>query len=353
MQNFNINNMEKYKFVQFTSSRITVDPLFGTSNFKMFGNPGSLNQKSIMFEIYDVCGNRFRYCLINPDDFLNNNELSVKARRFVLFKEMRGRIENKVNTYFIGDMSKSIEVSSEFQNQCSILVPIEMIEQWYPKTIKERIKIIISGIVIRQKYYGQNLRMYTLSDDEVLLPIGLKDCSDRDYRRFILSSMVQDGLANKIETNFSDDYFSLTAKGVDLVQEENDNKDNKKAFIAIKFKNNSKRINAIQKAISNAGFEPIVMTEYQTNEWIMPEIFYQIKKAKFVVVDFSLPCDGAYYEAGYAAALDKPVIHLFDKRKETQNYKLHFDVAQKSTVYYKSMDDLILKLENRIRATIR
>lgn len=109
----------------------------------------------------------------------------------------------------------------------------------------------------------------------------------------------------------------------------------------------------IQKAIAEAGFEPRIMSQVETNNWIMPEIFYQIKNCRFVVADFSLPCDGAYYEAGYAAALDKPVIHLFDRREETETNKLHFDIAQKSTIFYNDFDELRTRLINRIKATIK
>ena len=83
------------------------------------------------------------------------------------------------------------------------------------------------------------------------------------------------------------------------------------------------------------------------------QIFYQIENSRFVVADFSMPCDGAYYEAGYAAALKKPVIHLFDKRKETKTNKLHFDIAQKSTIFYKDFNELKERLINRIKATIK
>ncbi len=63
-------------------------------------------------------------------------------------------------------------------------------------------------------------------------------------------------------------------------------------------------------------------------------------------------CDGAYYEAGYAHALGKEVIHLYDEREKATN-PLHFDVAQKSTVMYNGLDDLKAKLIKRIKATIK
>ena len=75
------------------------------------------------------------------------------------------------------------------------------------------------------------------------------------------------------------------------------------------------------------------------------------KLASFVVVDLSIRCDGAYYVAGYAYAFGKEVIHIYDKREEEKN-PLHFDVAQKSTVIYNDYDELVIKLVNRIKATV-
>lgn len=45
----------------------------------------------------------------------------------------------------------------------------------------------------------------------------------------------------------------------------------------------------------------------------------------------NMRCDGAYYEAGYAYALGKEVMHVYDKREEAGN-PLHFDEAQMSNV---------------------
>lgn len=69
---------------------------------------------------------------------------------------------------------------------------------------------------------------------------------------------------------------------------------------------------------------------------IMPEIFYQNELSKFVVVDLSLRWDCAYYEAGYAHAMGKEVIHIYDELEKTNNL-LHFGVAQKSIVIYSNL----------------
>lgn len=48
------------------------------------------------------------------------------------------------------------------------------------------------------------------------------------------------------------------------------------------------------------------------------------------MVDFTVSCDGSYYEVGYALALEKEVIYLCEEKSRGN---LHFDVAQKKYNY--------------------
>lgn len=342
---------KKYIFSQYNSSLYSVDPVFKTKDFTLFGNPGGIDDDPDLFEIY-VKPRRFRYCLTQPNAAIHDENLLLKIRRYLLAHEDNDDFNNLPNTYFIGDMQKSIDVSSDFINQNVVLVTYEMIEQWYPKTLNDVFRIIIQSVLREQKYLGQHNFFMSLSDDVLFADPKLSDIEKRDYKMYLQKCMSEEGLISIINDETHIDCFVLTAKAITSVQ--NSNKDtNKVVFIAIKFGENEERINIIQKAIAEAGFEPRIMSQVETNNWIMPEIFYQIKNCRFVVADFSLPCDGAYYEAGYAAALDKPVIHLFDKREETETNKLHFDIAQKSTIFYNNFNELRVRLINRIKATIK
>ena len=344
--------MSKYIFSQFSSSDVTADPLFGMTDFTMFGDPsGFIKNSPLMFEVYFKT-RRFRYCLVNSDDDLDNKDFLLKTKRYLLFHENNDKESEYINTYFIGDMKKSLDISNGFSNQNIILVTYEMIEQWYPRKIYDRFKIIIQYILKEQEYLGQHIFFNSLNEDMLFVDPSLTDAGKREYKMYLQRCMAEEGLLSIINNGVYIDCVILTAKAISLV-ETVDNEQNKIAFIAIKFNENEERINTIQNAIAEAGFEPRIMNQVETNNWIMPEIFFQIKNSRFVVADFSLPCDGAYYEAGYAAALDKPVIHLFDRREESDTNKLHFDIAQKSTIFYKDYDDLKERLINRIRATIK
>ncbi len=345
--------MENYKFNHFSSTGIKRDPIFKADSFDVFGDSLREYYSPILFEIHLQNKRRFRYCLVNPNEIINDGNALLQIRRYLIAHEYNEDREKPVNTYFIGDLNKAIEVSSTFSNQTIIHVTYEMVKQWYPKSIDGIFDVIIGFVLQHQKFNGQMFRFYDIDDDVLFVDSSLSDDEKRAYKQFMLQSMKKEGLIEVIEGEFAVDTFVLTSKAISMHQKSALDISNRDAFIAIKFNDNGDRIGIICDAITEAGFNPIVMNRIETNNWIMPEIFHYIQTSRFVVVDFSLPCDGAYYEAGYAAALNKPVIHLFDKRTETEDNKLHFDIAQKSTIFYEDFKDLKIRLVNRIKATIK
>ena len=71
---------------------------------------------------------------------------------------------------------------------------------------------------------------------------------------------------------------------------------------------------------------------------ILDEIMRRrIRDAKFVIVDLTHDNSGAYWEAGYAEGLDKPVIYICEKEK-FERCGTHFDTNHCTTVIW-SMDD--------------
>ena len=64
----------------------------------------------------------------------------------------------------------------------------------------------------------------------------------------------------------------------------------------------------------------------------------QIRDAAFVIVDLTHDNSGAYWEAGYAEGLDKPVIYICEKEK-FEAKKTHFDTNHCTTVPWSREDD--------------
>lgn len=122
------------------------------------------------------------------------------------------------------------------------------------------------------------------------------------------------------------------------------------AFIAMKFGAQTQPIaEAFKSAISKSGYAPYKMDEIEHNNQIVPEMFYEIGRSKFVVVDVTVPNLGAYYEAGYAQALGKEVIVCCKRGEEAS---AHFDISQKNLILWDTYDDLEVKLMKRIESTV-
>lgn len=129
----------------------------------------------------------------------------------------------------------------------------------------------------------------------------------------------------------------------------------KYGFIAMSFSDEVAYIEtAFKKAIREAKYEPRIIKDKEHNNYVMPEIFAEIQKSKFVVVDVTKPNYGAYFEAGYAQALGKEVIVCCKKDVfDNPETKPHFDIAQKSTIVWTDENDLRERLKRRIEATVK
>jgi hypothetical protein len=76
----------------------------------------------------------------------------------------------------------------------------------------------------------------------------------------------------------------------------------------------------------------------------------QIRDSSFAIVDLTHDNSGAYWEAGYAEGLGKPVIYICEKSKFNEA-QTHFDTNHCTTVLWSSQDIELFKKE--IVATLR
>jgi nucleoside 2-deoxyribosyltransferase len=85
------------------------------------------------------------------------------------------------------------------------------------------------------------------------------------------------------------------------------------------------------------------------NNQITDEIMAGIRRAEFVVADFTNHRAGVYYEAGFARGPGREVIYCC---KEDSFRERHFDTSVINHVVWTDAADLRKKLADRIRATI-
>lgn len=108
---------------------------------------------------------------------------------------------------------------------------------------------------------------------------------------------------------------------------------------------------AIEPAIKDAGYKAVRIDGVEHNNKIDDEILANIRRAKFVIADFTGHRGGVYFEAGFALGLGRQVIWTVreDALKDT-----HFDNRQYNFLQWKSDDlpDFKRRLQLRIEATI-
>ena len=89
----------------------------------------------------------------------------------------------------------------------------------------------------------------------------------------------------------------------------------------------------IKTAVNETGFEIQLLRDVLQAGSIDDQLRVQIRKAKFLLVDLTDDNNGAYWEAGFAEGLNKPVIYLCEKNKFDE-FKTHFDTNHLTTVLW-------------------
>jgi nucleoside 2-deoxyribosyltransferase len=131
----------------------------------------------------------------------------------------------------------------------------------------------------------------------------------------------------------------------------------KQCFVAMAFNSEMEEIykKGIEPGIRNAGYDPYKINNEPHNEQIPLKIMVEIRQSKVVVADFTGQNNGAYFEAGFAFGLGKPVIWTCKKSDLPQ---CHFDTKTFNHILWETPEDFrdqltiwlkaIVPLENRI-----
>ena len=249
---------------------------------------------------------------------------------------------NKDIWQFIGSREAYIAYLKENSNKKVNCVDIDTVEDWYPKTFSDKIDNILLKIHNLSKFDGDII--YLNSIDEASLYM----CNSKNEEWYFVSRFLcENDYISSVSSGLQLQLNGLTR--VDSLQKSTN--ESNQVFIAMSFDKNLDKANlAIQNAIRNNHYDPLRMDEYKHNKQIVPEMLFQIKKSKFVIVDLTYHNNGAYYEAGYAQALGKQVI--LTCKKESFEDDSHFDVKQQATIIWQDEDDLEKRLTTWIEATI-
>ena len=187
------------------------------------------------------------------------------------------------------------------------------------------------------------------------------------------------------ENQFNLERFVVTTKGWKFLDGSDVEEHSYSVFIAMWFATFTKPLReTIRKVLLQKGYNPVFVDELPSRRDLTPSqksdlvanstidnmIIANIRRSKFVIADLSccpgekltskvykdvdgkplsrdIVCAGAYFEAGYATALEKPIIYLVHK-----NQTPHFDVNHIPYITWDEtcLNDLEVALRNGIEA---
>jgi len=99
-----------------------------------------------------------------------------------------------------------------------------------------------------------------------------------------------------------------------------------------------------------AASDVVTQTDHHTKVTTFTcRLLAEIRRAEFVVADFTGHKKGVYYEAGFARALGREVIMMC---RDSDFGGLHFDTSHMNHIKWSETIDLRQRLADRIRATI-
>ena len=319
-------------------------------------------------DICPLCG-RSDKCKIAENDYYSNYHCGYFNVDFYLHstildihdKEIRERVFDLIVEYLLErPQYEALYGTEKWRFTYKPEIPVQILDEEkpytinvapmlpsYPVTIQERADRVLLNLC--KKFSNYDDRIFIFSEDHRLT---FEHSINNHGSYGIMRLMCEMGLVSDREN----DSFAISAKGWRRIYDiQAHKKEKKQGFIAMAFRDETNPIReAIQIAIETAGYSPLIIDEKEHNNQIVPEIFYEIERSKFVVVDVTYPNYGAYYEAGYAQALGKQVIICCRKQEfKSNDSRPHFDISQKSMVVWDDDRDLIARLMRRIEATVK
>jgi hypothetical protein len=105
--------------------------------------------------------------------------------------------------------------------------------------------------------------------------------------------------------------------------------------------------------VGRADFELRILTDRQPAGLIDDQLRVALRASRFVIADLTHGNNGAYWEAGFAEGLGRPVIYTC-RKAEWDVRKTHFDTNHLVTIIWEpnQLEDAGTRLTATIRATL-
>jgi nucleoside 2-deoxyribosyltransferase len=219
----------------------------------------------------------------------------------------------------------------------------------------EQLDNLIVWIATKQPKYGGCLEKISIDS---ISAVGTEDIASFN---FVMNHAITLGFVSAVSigvygfgVEFSD--VSLTFAGWSRLDEiQRGSTITRLAFMAMKFNDSETDIiykDHFKLAVAACGFELKRLDDSQPAGLIDDRMRVEIRQSRFMIADLTHQNNGAYWEAGYAEGLGKPVIYTC--RKDVFDKGTHFDTNHHLTVVWESdkLQEAVEKLKNTIRATL-
>lgn len=212
----------------------------------------------------------------------------------------------------------------------------------------EQLDLLIIHIGDRQKSPGQQMIVRCSVD---YAAIG---SFDPQSALFIVSEAESIGLISARKSLDGSAMCALTLKGWQRHAElKRGIGASQTAFIAMKFGDANLDMmlaDCFKPAVQQTGFRLLRLDDEPKAGLIDDRLRVEIRRARFLLADLTHKNNGAYWEAGYAEGLGKPVIYLFEKSKFSPSDS-HFDTNHHTHVLWDPSD--LSGTAEQLKATIR
>ena len=241
----------------------------------------------------------------------------------------------------------------------SVSVPLGQISTWGlddpPPTPAQQVNDLILWIGEHQGHYADTIHLDAraasawigapVSRTEELAPIGWL-LRREAVRRYI--DLAPGTSAEELSLSFDGwaKYDSLRRERVD----------SRNAFMAMKFGDEAiQRVvhECFRPAVADAGFTLRTLNDGQPAGCIDDQLRVALRTARFVVADLTHANQGAYWEAGFAEGLGRPVIYTC-RKAEWDRERTHFDTNHLVTIIWDPDDlpDAGRRLSDVVRVTL-
>jgi hypothetical protein len=196
------------------------------------------------------------------------------------------------------------------------------------------------------------------TSEDMMSAIG---SNDREAIKFLAKHAIGSGYVSALLSEFMDGSYvlkdiSLTMAGWNLFEQlQRGVSESRFAFIAMQFgQPDLDRVvnDCFRPAVAATGFELKRLDDSQPAGLIDDRLRVEIRQSRFLLADLTHHNKGAYWEAGFAEGLGKPVIYLCRKDVfDDKSQGTHFDTNHHLTVVWDPAN--LAEAGEKLKATIR